>query len=100
MTHFRHCFSDLKEVHDNRVFLSDDYECQVKGIGSSKLSLLDGTVRVLNDIMFVTERKRNLISLGTLYVTRCSVKISDRVMKVMKGILVAFRMVRVNGLYL
>lgn len=49
--------------------------------------------------MFVPNLKRNLISLGALDATGYSIKISEEIMKVMKGFLVTFRVDRVNGMY-
>lgn len=57
------------------------------------------TIRILDSVRFVPNLKRNLISLGALDATGYSVKISEGIMKVMKGFLVTFKVDRVNGMY-
>lgn len=99
LTPFRHSFSDLKKVDSGRVLLVDEHKCKIKGVGLMKLSLLDETVRVLNYVRLVPELKKNLISLGTLDATEYLVKISNQIMKLMKGFLVVFREIRVSGSY-
>lgn len=66
MSPFKYLFSDFKEFDDGRVLLDDDQEWKVKGLGSFKLFLLDGIIRSLNEIRFVPELGRSLISLGSL----------------------------------
>lgn len=55
ITPFRHWFSDFRDFNNGKDLLGDDYECQVKGIGSVKLSLLDGTINILSDMRYVPE---------------------------------------------
>lgn len=81
MTSFRHWSSDLKEIEGSRVLLGDDHEYQINDIDSVKLSLLDGTIRILNCVRFMLELKRNLIPLSTLDAIKYSVNISDGIMK-------------------
>lgn len=66
--------------------MGDDCGCQVKDIGPVKLFLFDRTVIVLDSVRFVPNRKRNLISLDTLDIVDYSIKISDGVVKFIKGL--------------
>lgn len=85
MTPFRHLFNDFKEVDSSRVLLGNDHEHHVKGIGFVKLSLLDVILRVLDSVRLVLDLKRNFILLDTLDAIGKSFKISDDIIKVMKG---------------
>lgn len=46
--------------------MGNDVACQVEGIGFIKLKLSNGTTKILSEVRFVPELKRNLISLGIL----------------------------------
>lgn len=46
--------------------LGNDESCKVKGIGSVKIKMFDGKLRILTNARYVPELKINLISLGTL----------------------------------
>lgn len=50
MLYFRHYFNEVKKSEGGRVLLCDDYECLVKGIRTILLLLVDGIVKVLNDV--------------------------------------------------
>lgn len=49
---------------------------------------------------YVPKLRRNLISLGTLYALRYSIKIDNGAMRVLKVSFVALNVISVNGLYL
>ncbi|GJW04115.1 retrovirus-related pol polyprotein from transposon TNT 1-94 [Tanacetum coccineum] len=53
-------------VNDASVLLGDNRECKIKGIGKVRVQLRDGSSFVLNNVRYIPELKRNLISLGTL----------------------------------
>lgn len=61
----RNWFQDLDET-DGTVSLGNNQTCRIKGVGSIFLRVHDGTVKMLLDVRFIPEVKRNLISLGTL----------------------------------
>ncbi|GJS75935.1 retrovirus-related pol polyprotein from transposon TNT 1-94 [Tanacetum coccineum] len=48
------------------VLLGDNKECKIRGIGKVRVQLRDRSSFVLNNVMYILELKRNLISLGTL----------------------------------
>lgn len=80
MSPFRNFSSDLKESDSGKVLLGDDYECKIKDMGSVRLSLLDETIKSLNDMRFVHELRRNFILLGYLYVIGYMIKIDNVVL--------------------
>lgn len=91
MIPLKHWFSNLKEFDSGKVLLGNDNECLDKGINAFILSLIDETLRVREDVRFVLELKKKLIPLGTFDCTHFSIKIENRVMKVLTESLVSFR---------
>ena len=58
-------FLDLEECNGS-VLLGNNNTCAIRGIGSIKLRMYDGLVRILSNVRFIPEVERNLISLGTV----------------------------------
>lgn len=59
-------FDSIEEHEGGRVLMGNNAACKVIGIGSIKLQLHGGTVRILTSVRYVPELKRNFISLGIL----------------------------------
>ncbi|XP_073222071.1 uncharacterized mitochondrial protein AtMg00300-like [Cicer arietinum] len=74
--------------------------CKVVGIGSIKLKLEDGTMKILSKIIHVPELERKLISLGMLEEVGCSYKAEKDTLKVIKGSLIIMKGTRDHGIYL
>lgn len=66
MTPYRHYFSEISEFEEGKVIMGNNQECTVRGIGTVKLMLDDGSCKILKSVRYVPELKRSLISLGTL----------------------------------
>ena len=66
MTSRRDWFDTFEEVTSGRVALGDDSTVDVQGVGSVKIKVYGGTVKVLNNVRYVPKLKRNLLSTGTL----------------------------------
>ena len=60
----REWFQDLTKT-DGTVLLGNNKSCNIRGVGNVFLRLQDGSVKMLLDVRFILEVKRNLISLGT-----------------------------------
>lgn len=60
--------SDLK---GSKVLMGKNMSCNIIIIGSIKLKMCDGTVRILNDVRHISNLKRTLISLGVLDQNGC-----------------------------
>ncbi|OMO51872.1 Zinc finger, CCHC-type [Corchorus capsularis] len=85
-------FSKLEKC-DKSVYMANNGEERIEGIGSVKLRLHDGSVKMLGNVSHVPKFTRNLISLGKLdclgYGYSCRVgglKITKGSMIVMKGV--------------
>ena len=51
--------------------------CKAKGIGTVQLKLHDGTVRDLQDVRYIPDLKKSLISLGALESKGYSITLKD-----------------------
>ena len=58
-------FHDLKEA-DGTVLLGNNHVCKIRGVGNVKLRLQDGSIKILTEVRFIPEVRRNMISLGML----------------------------------
>lgn len=95
----RSLFSSLNMAGGGKVLIGNNMLYSVKGIGAIMLKLHDGTYKMLQDVRFIPELKRNLISLGMLDSCGHSFRAEDGVLKVLKGFMVIMKGVRQNGLY-
>ncbi|KAK3010396.1 hypothetical protein RJ639_011710 [Escallonia herrerae] len=69
------------------------------GRGTIKIKMFDGIVRTLDDVRYIPNLKKNLISLGTLDSIDCSISIKGGVMKVSKGAIVIMKGKKTRNLY-
>ncbi|GJZ20844.1 zinc finger, CCHC-type containing protein, partial [Tanacetum coccineum] len=70
----------LMEYDGGNILLGDGRECRIQGIGKVQVQMRDGSSFVLDNIKYVPELRRNLISLGTLKKEGFTVKMqSDKI---------------------
>ena len=62
----REMFLDFKKFNGGVVYMGNDSTCKMTGIGSVQIKMFDGVIRKLNDVRYVRDLKKNLISLGVL----------------------------------
>lgn len=55
---------DLRYERLGSVLMGNDQVCEVEGIGTVKLRIHDGSCKILSDIRYIPQLKRNLVSLG------------------------------------
>ena len=79
--------------------MGNDSACKTKGIGKIHLKMHDGAVRVLTDVRYVPNLKKNLISLGVLDSKDFKITMEGGVLKVVYGALVLMKGVRRGNLY-
>ncbi|KAG6726906.1 hypothetical protein I3842_02G103200, partial [Carya illinoinensis] len=92
-------FETFSELDGGQVILGNNKSCKIMGIGSVRLKMHDGTERVLREVRFIPELKRNLISLGMLDLSGHTFKSEAGVLRVTRGSLVIMKGVIKNGLY-
>ncbi|GJT52209.1 retrotransposon protein, putative, ty1-copia subclass [Tanacetum coccineum] len=85
MTPRRDFLFDFKEFNGGTVLLGDNRACAIIGIGKVRVQMKDGSSFVLENVRYIPELKRNLISLGTLDREGYTVKLQNRRVKVIKG---------------
>lgn len=83
--HTKSWFESIQESDQGLVILGNDKACKVKSIGSVKLRMHDGSYKILQQVRYVPDLKRNLISLGTLESNGHSFKSENGIMRVLKG---------------
>ncbi|KAG6413676.1 hypothetical protein SASPL_126390 [Salvia splendens] len=99
MCPIREWFFDFEELNGGLVYMGNDSPCKTAGIGSIKLRNQDGSTRILKDVRYVPQLKKNLISLGALESKGLVVMMRDGILKVTSGALVMLKGVRKNNLY-
>ena len=79
--------------------MGDDHMCNVEGIGTVRIKMFDGIVRELKKVRYVSQLKRNHISVGALKTLGLVVSIRDGILKMTKDSMVVMKGVRQNNLY-
>lgn len=77
----------------------NNISCKVRDIGTIRLKMHDGMKRILSEVRYISDIKRNLISLGTLDSSGYTFKAEDGVLKIQKGSLVIMKGFKKNSLY-
>jgi hypothetical protein len=72
-------------INGGLVFMGNDVACKTKGIGKLHLKLHDGSTGVLEEVRYVPDMKKNLISLGTLEEKGYKITMENGTMKVISG---------------
>ncbi|GKD39364.1 retrovirus-related pol polyprotein from transposon TNT 1-94, partial [Tanacetum coccineum] len=91
---------DFKEFDGGMVLLGDNKACAIRGTGKVRVQMKDGSSFVLENVSYIPELKRNLISLGTLDREGYTVKLHNGRVKVIKGSwMVLSRTIKGNCVY-
>lgn len=99
MTPNRDWFESYEDRDGGQVLLGNNKACKVTGIGSIRIRTHDGIERLLTEVRFIPELKRNLISLGLLDQNGYTYKCEDGILKICRGSMVVMKGIRENGLY-
>jgi len=73
----RDWFSSFEKLDGCFTVMGDDHPCNVEGIGTVRIKMVDGIVRELKEVRYAPQLKRNLISVGTLKTLGLVVSIQD-----------------------
>lgn len=98
MCPYKHWFQDLAPSNGT-VLLGNNQICNVKGVGSVKFRMADGLVKLLSDVRYIPEIKRNHVSLGLLETKGFYFTSKNGKMEVRKGDKVFMTAERKNSLY-
>ncbi|TYK20968.1 Retrovirus-related Pol polyprotein from transposon TNT 1-94 [Cucumis melo var. makuwa] len=99
MTHNLDFLINFQKSDRGTILLGDNGTCDVKGTCSVQITTHDKMIRILTNVRYVPKLKCNLISLGELDRSGCTIKSENEVMKVTKGSLVKLRGTLRYGLY-
>nr|GEW72553.1 zinc finger, CCHC-type [Tanacetum cinerariifolium] len=91
ITYKRDYLLNFEEYDDDNILLGDDRKCRIQGTGKVQVQMRDGSSFVLDNVRYVLELRRNLISLGTLEKEGFIVKMQSGKIKVIDGSLVVSR---------
>ena len=61
--------------------------------------MFDGVIRILKNVIYIPDLKRNLVTLGELDDNGLSYKVENGVIKVIKGSMVVIKGIKKCGLY-
>ena len=79
--------------------MGNDVTCLVIGIGTVKIKMFDGVVRVFNNVRYVPDLRKNLISLRVLDDLGYSYSSKDGIMRITKCALMVMKGHKVSTLY-
>ena len=100
MTPVREWFFDFKELDGGVVYMGDDNTCKIKGIGSIKLRNDDGSTKIVRNVRYIPNMKKNLISLGALESKGLHIRMENGILKVVSRALVMLKATRKsNNMY-
>ena len=92
-------FKDFKEVDGGHVLLGNNKHCKNLGTGTVRIKHYDGIERVFEDVRYILELKKNLISLGMLDKSRYTFKLEPNSLRVARGSLTVMKGTIKIGLY-
>ena len=98
MTLNQHLFDAYKEMDGRKVPIRINIARKVTRISIVKIKMIDGSIKILKDVMHVLELKKNLISLSMLDLIGCTFKGESGSLWISKGFLEIRKGVRRNGL--
>ena len=85
MCPYKDFFVTFENVDCGKVLLGNNLACKVTGIRSVSIKMYDGTVRSLEQVRYVLELKRNLISLGMIDQLGCCRRAENGELQILKG---------------
>ena len=71
--------------------MGDNRPCNIKEICTVHIKMFDGMVRELKEVRYVSQLKRNLISIGAFEALGFEVSIGDGVLKMTRGSMVVLK---------
>ncbi|KAH9679839.1 hypothetical protein KPL71_026297 [Citrus sinensis] len=92
-------FVSFESIDGGKVLLGNNLAYKVAGIGSVRIKMYDGSVRSLEQVRYVPELKRNLISLGMIDQLGCCIKAENGELQILRDGRIIMKGSRRNGLY-
>ena len=92
-------FDTFKSCNAGIVLMGNDARCKAIGLGTIKVRMFDGIVKILTNVRYVPDLKKNLISLGTLDSLGYGYSAKNGVMKITKCAMVITKGNKIENLY-
>ena len=99
MTPKKYWFDMYKPYNGGMVQMGNDATCLIIEIGTVKIKMFDGVVRVLSNVKHVPNLRNNLISLGVLDDLRYSYSSNGGIKNITKGVSMVMKGQKVSMLY-
>jgi len=97
----RELFDSFEKLGGGLVSFGDGHTCHMKGIGTVRIKLSDGMVRELKDVRYVSQLRKNLISVGALEAQGLRGTLGEDILKICSNSLVVLKDIRsINFYYL
>ncbi|KAE8671264.1 Detected protein of unknown function [Hibiscus syriacus] len=91
MTSRREWFHHYEHASGGSVYSCNDHALEIVGVGTIKLKMYDGTIKVVRDVRHVKGLKKNLLSYGLLDNNASKIETQKGIMKVFRGALVVMK---------
>ncbi|KAE8686001.1 hypothetical protein F3Y22_tig00111088pilonHSYRG00304 [Hibiscus syriacus] len=91
MTSRREWFHHYEPVSGRSVYSCNDHALEIVGVGTVKLKMYDGTIKVVRDVRHVKGLKKKLLSYGLLDNNASKIETRKGIMKVFRGALVVLK---------
>src|SRR3954470_16357279 len=95
----KNLFEKLCDQDGGLVLLGNNKACKIAGVGSVRFKLHDDSIRLLTEVRYVPDLKRNLLSLGEFDKKRNVFQGEKIILRVVKGSKEILRGVKKQGLY-
>ncbi|KAL6181430.1 hypothetical protein ACLB2K_048085 [Fragaria x ananassa] len=95
----RDYFETFQESKGGRLFVANGVPCKIDGVGMVKIMMYDGVVRHLDDVAYVPEIRRNLISIGRMDSMECKCSVAGGAMEITRDNMVLVKGRKCDGLY-
>ncbi|GLJ48423.1 hypothetical protein SUGI_1022100 [Cryptomeria japonica] len=99
MCSHRNWFSSYQSIDGGVVLMGNTASCKTIGIGSIKIKMFDGVVKMLVEVRHILELKNNLVSLRFLDSSGYNFSCQGGVLRVSNGSLVIMEATKVGNLY-
>ncbi|KAH9650921.1 hypothetical protein KPL70_026553 [Citrus sinensis] len=91
MTSRREWFHTYEPILGGSVYMGNDHALEITGIGTIKIKMFDGTIRIIGEVRHVNGLKKNILSLGQMDSHGYETHVENGIMKIVKGALVLMK---------
>ena len=71
-------------ISKDSMFMGNDHALEIAGIGTIKLKMYDGSIRIISKVRHVKDLKNNLLSMKQFDSFGCNIRIDNGIMKIVK----------------